>query len=546
MAATVTKPAPAPRVPERPRRRTAAVDTTALRATTTEVLSRWPSAGLAVCVVRADGAQRFLGHGVADAWTRRPVTADTVFRVGSVTKTFTAVAVMQLWERGLVDLDAPATEFLRSFRIVPARADFRPVTVRHLLTHTSGIGYWRRLSDLLRPGLGAGDVAPASGAPPLPEYYRRGLPVEVEPGTKWVYSNHGFAALGQIVEDVTRRPFDAYLRAHVLDPLDMRHTDLVRSQRVLPRLATGHILGSAGLRAVSDRDVPTPAAGGLYSTAGDLAQYLAALLRTAAGEDGPILRAATLAEMFRPHFRLDPRETGAGLGFELGFEPGGDGGHRTVGHTGVVSGFLSAVSAAPDDGVGVVVLSNTGGLDGRGAPAQLASALLRQLLTLPPGSIRDDIAPLPESWASLCGWYAPEPGPVTNLFPRALMGAGVQVAVRDAGLHLLPLTPVPAMRRGFRLHPDDPDDARVFRIDFSDRGGPPPFRVVFTDGDGSADGTGPRLLLGGMALRKRPDHLDPRRWAVGIPVTVALSAAALAVRRAVRARPRVLRPRATA
>ena len=85
---------------------------------------------------------------------------------------------MQLWEQGLVDLDAPADYYLRSFRLVPAKAGFRPASVRHLLTHTAGVGYWRRLSDLLRPGVGSGDRAGRSGVPPLAEYYRRGLPVE--------------------------------------------------------------------------------------------------------------------------------------------------------------------------------------------------------------------------------------------------------------------------------------------------------------------------------------------------------------------------------
>jgi CubicO group peptidase (beta-lactamase class C family) len=75
--------------------------------------------------------------------------------------------------------------------------------------------------------------------PPLTEYYRKGLLVEVEPGTKWVYSNHGFAILGQIVEDVTGQPLDRYLRSHIFDPLGMEHTDLTRSGRVRPGLATG-------------------------------------------------------------------------------------------------------------------------------------------------------------------------------------------------------------------------------------------------------------------------------------------------------------------
>jgi CubicO group peptidase (beta-lactamase class C family) len=220
------------------------LDVLDLQAKVTRVLDRWPSAGLAVGVIREGSLEWFLGHGVADLETEEPVTKETVFRVGSISKTVTAIAVMQLWEQGLVDLDAPANDFLRAFRLVPAKASYRPPTVRHLLTHTAGVGYWRRLSDLLHPGVGSGNRAGRSGAPSLADYYREGLPVEVEPGTKWGYTNHGFAALGQLVEDVSGQPFDQYLRDRGLAPLGMEHTDLVRSQRVRARLATGYVLRS--------------------------------------------------------------------------------------------------------------------------------------------------------------------------------------------------------------------------------------------------------------------------------------------------------------
>jgi len=94
-----------------------------------------------------------------------------------------------------------ALAYLPAFQLVPASAGFGPATVRHLLTHTAGVGFWRRGSDLLlHPGAGSGVTA--RSVVPLPGYYRGSLPVDVEPGTRWVYSNHGFAALGQIVEDV--------------------------------------------------------------------------------------------------------------------------------------------------------------------------------------------------------------------------------------------------------------------------------------------------------------------------------------------------------
>jgi CubicO group peptidase (beta-lactamase class C family) len=102
------------------------------------ILNRRPAVGLAVGVVRDGRLEDFAGHGLADIASGAPVTEDTVFRIASVTKTFTAIAVLQLWELGLLDLDAPANRYLRAYHLIPAKASFRPATVRHLLTHTAG------------------------------------------------------------------------------------------------------------------------------------------------------------------------------------------------------------------------------------------------------------------------------------------------------------------------------------------------------------------------------------------------------------------------
>lgn len=113
------------------------IDELELKARIGEILNRWPAVGLAVGVVRNGRLEFFYGRGVADIASNTPVTEDTVFRIASITKTFTAIAVMQLWEQGLVDLDAP--DYLRAYKLIPAKASFRPATVRHLLTHTAGI-----------------------------------------------------------------------------------------------------------------------------------------------------------------------------------------------------------------------------------------------------------------------------------------------------------------------------------------------------------------------------------------------------------------------
>lgn len=145
---------------------TASFDERALTARVGEILNRWPVAGLAVGVIRGGSLAWFHGHGVADVGSGTPVGSDTVFRIASVTKTITAVAVMQLQERGFVDLDAPASRYLRAFRLIPARPRFRPATLRHLLTHTAGVRAVRNPSDLLRPVLGWG-VPAGRPVPPL-------------------------------------------------------------------------------------------------------------------------------------------------------------------------------------------------------------------------------------------------------------------------------------------------------------------------------------------------------------------------------------------
>lgn len=478
-------------------------------------LNRWPVAGLAVAIVRDGSVERFVGHGLADIAEGRTVSEDSVFRVGSLTKTITAVAIMQLHERHLLDLDAPADDYLRAFRLVPRRSTFGPATVRHLLTHTAGVGYLRRMSDLLHPGIGSGDAART--LVPASEYYRDGLPIDVEPGTRWAYSNHGFAALGQIVEDVTGTPFAAYVREHVFDPIGMARTAFAPSAEMQTHLATGYALGRRGLRPVRHREIPTPAGGGLYSTAADMARFVAAL-QQGTTSPGRILEPDTVPSLFLPHFQPDPRVPGMGLGFELGDEAG----VPTVAKGGTVSGFLSAIEMVPSADVGAVVLCNTGRLDNQGPAEPLASAVVRHLLDLPDDAGLAPVAPRPESWRELCGWYAPDAGPVTNLFQRAIMGAGLEVLVHGRQLVAKPLTPIPVMRGVLALHPHDPDDPKVFRLAVPGYGRWS--RVVFTDE------TPPRMIVDVMSFTKRPDARNPRRWLAGSAAVGAVAAVALASR----------------
>jgi CubicO group peptidase (beta-lactamase class C family) len=190
-----------------------AADALDLAARVDDMLSRRPATGLALAVVRNGRLEEFEARGFANLATRRPITEDTVFRIGSITKTFTALAVLQLWEQGILDLDAPASRYLRAYRLVARQPGIPLPTVRQLLTHTSGIPEVRRAADILDIRAGPWDArVPVRSVPfghrlpSLAASYADGLEVVADPGSAFAYSNHGFATLGQIVEDVSHTP----------------------------------------------------------------------------------------------------------------------------------------------------------------------------------------------------------------------------------------------------------------------------------------------------------------------------------------------------
>ena len=470
------------------------------------ILNRHPAVGLAVGVVRDGALEFFSAHGLADVAPGRPITQDTVFRVASITKTFTAIAVLQLHEQGLVDLDAPANGYLRSYRLVTRDPSWRPPTVRHLLTHTAGLGEEVSRSSILRRDFG--ETVPVGGrVPTLAEYYRGRLRVDAEPGTRFRYTDHGPATLGQLVADVSRKPFEVYLREHVFSPLGMSDTALHRPPLPGSRFATGYTLGRRGVTEVSERQFIPAGAGSAFSTPRDMARYLAALLGGGTNEHGTVLEPATLASMFEPQYQPDPRIPGIGLAFFR--VSAGD--HAVVEHQGLLPGFDSQIFAAPDAGVGVMAFTNGTAQGGMWLPAEMGR-LLDRVLGVPDRTTRTDAAHHPEVWNDLIGWYY-LPGPITDLRLRTFMGAGIEVFVRRGELRLRLLTPVPALAKGFVLHPDDDEDPYVFRIDLLGDG-LLTMKIVFSQGVGGAT-TGVHVDVMPVSAWKQPAATNPRRWATG-------------------------------
>jgi CubicO group peptidase (beta-lactamase class C family) len=504
------------------------LDELQLQARVRGILNRRPAVGLAVGVVRDGSLELFVGHGLADIASRTPVTEDTVFRIASISKTFTAIAVMQLSEEGVVDLDAPANYYLRAYQLVPAKASWRSATVRHLLTHTAGVPKLAHPTRALMSGWFGESYGLGEPLPTLAEFYGGGLRLVTEPGTTFNYTDHSFATVGQIVEDVSGQPLDRYLREHIFAPLAMADTDLLRSELVRSRLATGYRLRSRGAKAVTDRQWVTAAASSIYSTPSDMARYVAALLGGAAGEHRSILEPETIATMFAPHYQPDSRIPGMGLAFwreDLG-------GHLLVEHQGIIPGFSSQIVLAPDDGVGVMGFTN----GARQAVIWLKAEterLLGDLIGAHDEGIRTDVPHRPEIWADICGWYKPI-AQRSDTQALAMLGAGAEVGVQRGQLMLRTLSPIPALYRGIPLHPDDDTDPYVFRIDLS-QFGIGTARVVFSRDPHAAT---TRVHLEGLPLsaEQRPASTNPRVWVTGAVGALAV-ATAMTVRRRPRTRP---------
>jgi CubicO group peptidase (beta-lactamase class C family) len=476
-----------------------------------EIFNEHTLAGLAAGVVRDGRLEHFTGLGLADAEAGRPIERDTVFRIGSISKTMTAIAVMQLVEEGAFGLD-DAVNDLGSRARVEAPA---PVTVRHLLTHTSGLGELRRFSDLKLPAVGLGAKLDAP-PPALGDYYAKPLKTRVTPGAKWAYANHGFALLGLIVEDLRGRPFPEVMRERVFAPLGMERTDFERTPRVAERLAVGYRPARRGFKPVKDLEIAVGPAGSCYSTTEDMARYVAAL----ASGGGPLLRPQSLARMLEPQGEPDPGMPAIGLSFFVERL----GGHRVAGHDGGWAGFISALAFAPDDGVGVLAFTNTSTAFAPHVLAERALARLLDAAAEPPA-----VPQHPHAWAELVGVYKLPEGLNTNVRWWPLLGGEVEIAVRKGKLVARALSPVRELRKGVRLHAVDAEDPLRLEARVEDWRVP----VVFERG---ADGAVVALRTGStrggfLRLHRRSPAASLRRWARAGAGAGSLAAAAAAWRR---------------
>jgi CubicO group peptidase (beta-lactamase class C family) len=276
--------------------------------------------GAAVVVLR-DGAVVSKAYGLATVEQGLANTPATKFRLASVSKSFTALLVLQLVEQGRVRLDDPLEKY------VPGIVGGDVMTIHHLLSHTSGMPDFMAFEEAAK------------------------LPREYAPGDRLNYSNLGYQALGRVVEKVTGKTYEARLREAILDPLGMKDTGGGWPGAPSEGRATGYLFdpgsGRVSLAETSNAD---PASGGLYSTAEDMARWVKGLLA------GRIVSPATLEKAWTPVALNDGRHGAYGYGFMLAPYRG----LREVAHGGDISGFNTYYAIYPTEKLAVVVLSNVG------------------------------------------------------------------------------------------------------------------------------------------------------------------------------------------
>lgn len=296
--------------------------------------------GLSLAVVRNGELLRAQGYGLANVEHDVPATKETVYQIQSITKTFTAAGVMMLVESGQLRLDDPVDK-----HVAGAPDAWKGITLRHLLTHTSGIpDFINRPTVNLRLDVTPDEVLKSVADKPL----------EFPTGDRYAYSNTNYHLLGMVIDRVSGRPWQSFLQERIWDPLGMKDTRIISLADPIPHRAAGYLFQNGALQ--NGRFVAPSilgyAGGGIRSTVVDMAKYDTALN----GER--ILKRATLEEMWTPT-KLNGGGTSAyGLGWALGNLRG----CRTVNHSGShMTGFQSQFTRYRDRGLTVVALTNLQG-----------------------------------------------------------------------------------------------------------------------------------------------------------------------------------------
>ena len=294
--------------------------------------------GAAVLVMKGGKTLLRAGYGMADLEQGTKIAPDSVFRIGSVTKQFTSVAVLQLIESGKIALGDPITKFIPDY---PTQG--KTITIAHLLTHTSGIQSYTDKPDFLTAG--QRDYTPVK----IIETFRND-PMKFDPGAQWAYNNSGYILLGYIIEKVSGMPYAEYLKKNVFPRAGLTHTWYGDNAPIIPKRVPGYSRSGPSVVNARYLSMTFPyAAGALLSTVDDLAQWNAALAA------GKVVDRKLLDQAWTRYKLTNGEETGYGFGWSIGALSG----ERVIQHGGGIFGYSSFALWMPERDVYVAVLSNT-------------------------------------------------------------------------------------------------------------------------------------------------------------------------------------------
>lgn len=318
--------------------------------------------GGAIVVMRDGRTILAKGYGYADFKSRRPVTVDrTLFRQASISKPFVWILAMQLVEEGKLDLDADVNRYL-DFRVPEAFG--KPITMRHLMTHTPGFA--ERFRGVYEP-----DVSR-----PLGEVLRNNIPARVyAPGSTVAYSNYGSGLAAYVVQRLRGQPFERLVEERIFRPLGMARSTFAQPlpKHLLPMLVSGYRPGSR--EPLPFEVIGTPPSGALTASPADMGRFLGMLMNGGQGESGRVLAAPTLARMMQLDRPLVP---GGRAGFGHGFMVQDHRGVRAAGHGGNLSGTATDLIIFPGHGLGWHIAFNGQGQDS--AASRLRSNLVRAVV----------------------------------------------------------------------------------------------------------------------------------------------------------------------
>lgn len=309
---------------------------------------------LSVAVARGEELVYAKTPGFADLEFAVNADEETMFRIGSVTKQFTAAAILELAERGKLSVDDPLTKFLPDY-------PEHEITLRHLLTHTSGLPNYTDLGPVWARHM----AERLSDAEMLALW--KDKPLEFAPGERWKYSNSGYYLLGIVIETVSGKRYPEFLREAFFEPLKLTRTRYDSNEELLLNRAQGYAFTEERFWNDGLLDLGQPgAAGGLISTASDLVRWEVALM------SGRAVSMASLEEMTQPFMLTNGKETTYGMGLQLDIQAG----QRCVWHGGGINGFNSVLLHFPDVKLTIAVISNSEGARADALGLALARALL--------------------------------------------------------------------------------------------------------------------------------------------------------------------------